>query len=136
MKSLFVDTFYWAALLNPKDTWHQRVRTFNRTLGKVRFVTTDEVLTEFLNFFSTFESSMRLGAVQRVQDILQSDTVQLIPQNRSTFTLGVELYRQRPDKEYSLTDCISMQTMKQLEITEVLTHDRHFSQEGFTILFP
>jgi len=46
------------------------------------------------------------------------------------------LYEQRPDKEYSLTDCISMQVMKAMGITEVLTHDRHFVQEGFIILFP
>ncbi len=54
MRSLFADTFYWAALLNPKDTWHQRVKAFNRTLAQPRLVTTDEVLTEFLNFFSAY----------------------------------------------------------------------------------
>jgi len=48
---------------------------------------------------------------------------------------GLELYKHRPDKEYSLTDCISMQMMRQLGITDVLTQDRHFTQEGFTILF-
>jgi predicted nucleic acid-binding protein len=37
----------------------------------------------------------------------------------------------RPDKGYSLTDCISMQTMRKEGLTEVLTKDRHFEQEGF-----
>ena len=36
---------------------------------------------------------------------------------------------------YSLTDCVSMVVMKQLGITEVLTHDKHFTQENFRILF-
>lgn len=41
----------------------------------------------------------------------------------------------KPDrKAYSLTDCISMEAMRQEGITDILTHDNHFTQEGFTIL--
>jgi len=40
----------------------------------------------------------------------------------------------RPDKGYSLVDCISMQTMRREGITDALTHDRHFEQEGFRAL--
>ena len=93
------------------------------------------MLTEFLNFFSTYDSKTMQNAINRVQDILHNDYVQIIPQTHETFLAGLELYKQRADKEYSLTDCISMQTMKQLGITEILTHDRHFTQEGFTTLF-
>jgi predicted nucleic acid-binding protein len=135
MRTVFADTFYWTALLNPRDEWHSSVKSFSKNLISVSLVTTDEVLTEFLNFFSAYDTKMRQGAIQRVQNILQNDYVQVIPQTHETFLIGLELYRERTDKEYSLTDCISMQTMKQLGITEVLTHDRHFTQEGFTILF-
>jgi predicted nucleic acid-binding protein len=38
------------------------------------------------------------------------------------------------DKGYSLTDRMSMVVCRQLDIPEVLTHDRHFLQDGFTIL--
>jgi predicted nucleic acid-binding protein len=51
------------------------------------------------------------------------------------FLGGLELYRARPDKGYSLTDCISMHTMRGLGITDALTNDRHFEQEGFRALF-
>jgi predicted nucleic acid-binding protein len=61
--------------------------------------------------------------------------LQVIPQNRESFLQGFELYRRRPDKEYSLTDCISMTVMQRLKISQVLTHDNHFQQEGFIILF-
>ncbi|OCR02400.1 nucleic acid-binding protein [Oscillatoriales cyanobacterium USR001] len=135
MKVLFADSFYWIALLDPSDQWHQRVKNFNRNLKSVQFVTTDEVLSEFLNFFSGYNSTMRLGAIRRVRDMLQGHNVQVVPQNRERFITGLDLYEQRPDKEYSLTDCISMQVMKAMGITEVLTHDRHFAQEGFIILF-
>ncbi len=98
-------------------------------------ITTDEVLTEFLNFFANFESRVKAGAAQRVNDILDTPVVQVIPQSHETFTLGLQLYHKRLDKGYSLTDCISMQVMKQMGLSEVLTHDRHFTQEGFIILF-
>ncbi|MBW4608310.1 MAG: PIN domain-containing protein [Hassallia sp. WJT32-NPBG1] len=134
MRTIFADTFYWAALLNPRDEWHIRVISFSKNLSSVSLVTTDEVLTEFLNFFSGYDMKIRQSVIERIQNILQNDYVQVIPQSHDTFLAGLE-YRQRFDKHYSLTDCISMQTMKQLEIIEVLIHDRHFKQEGFTILF-
>jgi predicted nucleic acid-binding protein len=58
-----------------------------------------------------------------------------MPQSRETFLAGLELYRSRPDKGYSLTDCISMQTMRCQGLTDVLTNDRLFEQEGFLTLF-
>ena len=48
----------------------------------------------------------------------------------------MELYESRLDKGYSLTDCVSMQVMRERGISEVLTNDQHFAQEGFTILLP
>lgn len=59
----------------------------------------------------------------------------MVEQTHQSFLLGLDLYQNRLDKGYSLTDCISMNTMRQLGITEILTHDRHFTQEGFVILF-
>ncbi len=57
-------------------------------------------------------------------------------QSHRSFLAGLERYENRLDKGYRLTDCISMNTMHQLRSTEVLTHDKHFVQEGFMILFP
>ena len=44
MKQIFADTFYWVALINKKDNWHQRVIEVTSTLKNVEIVTTDEVL--------------------------------------------------------------------------------------------
>jgi uncharacterized protein len=64
-----------------------------------------------------------------------SRTVEIVPQTSDSFLTGLDLYRMRLDKGYSLTDCISMHTMRQRGIAEVLTNDRHFEQEGFRALF-
>jgi predicted nucleic acid-binding protein len=136
MTLFFADTFYWSALLNSRDDWHLRVLSWSQSFSGIRLVTTDEVLVEFLNFFSGFSATMRQSAAQRIQAIYLNPYVQVISQTRASFLSGLSLYTQRPDKQYSLTDCISMQTMRRLEINQVLTHDKHFTQEGFTILFP
>jgi predicted nucleic acid-binding protein len=70
-----------------------------------------------------------------VRAILANPVIRVIPQSRGSFLAGLDLYIQRPDKGYSLTDCISMQTMRREGLTEVLTKDRHFEQEGFRVLF-
>ena len=67
--------------------------------------------------------------------MMSDPNIQIIPQTHSSFLQGLELYENRLDKEYSLTDCISMQIMTQMGITKILTHDKHFTQEGFDILF-
>lgn len=66
---------------------------------------------------------------------MASSAFRVIPQSRSSFSNGLDLYTRRLDKRYSLTDCISMETMRQEDITDVLTNDRHFEQEGFRALF-
>ena len=78
---------------------------------------------------------MRREVALAVEDILQDQSVKVIPQSRESFLAGLKLYRDRPDKGYSLTDCISMQTMRREGLTEALTNDRHFEQEGFRALF-
>jgi uncharacterized protein len=65
---------------------------------------------------------------------MKNPRMQVIQQTHESFLAGILLYENRIDKGYSLTDCISMNTMRQLSINEILTHDRHFTQEGFVIL--
>jgi predicted nucleic acid-binding protein len=98
-------------------------------------VTTDEVLGEYLTFFASASETLRRGAAASVQRILANPVIRVIPQSRSSFLGGLDLYSQRPDKGYSLVDCISMRTMRREGLTEALTNDRHFEQEGFHALF-
>lgn len=103
-------------------------------MGDVRIVTTDEVLAEFLNGLCKGGELVRKKAVEMVREILKHPNVEVVPQTRASFLKGVELYEQRPDKLYSLTDCISMNVMRPQGLDRVLTNDHHFSQEGFAVL--
>jgi predicted nucleic acid-binding protein len=134
MRRLFADAMYWIAIANRKDQWHSTVVNVMRSLGQVSLVTTEEVLDEFLTFYSGHGPILRNTAAQAVEDALADPLVLVRPQSHQSFLDGFALYKSRPDKEYSLTDCISMEAMRQERITEVLTHDDHFTQEGFVRL--
>lgn len=88
-----------------------------------------------LNFFAEHGDEARRRAVSVVERLLRNPDTEVVPQIHDNFLAGLTFYKARADKGYSLTDCISMITMRERNITEVLTHDRHFGQEGFTILF-
>ena len=135
MTARFADTFYWIALTDTNDSAHKRAMAFPSADATSLLVTTDEVLVEFLTFFATAPEPMRRKAFLNAQGILNHPGVRVIPQTRSSLLSGMELYGARPDKGYSLTDCISMHTMRQEGLTDVLTNDRHFEQEGFRALF-
>jgi predicted nucleic-acid-binding protein len=76
--------------------------------------------------------AQEIGNIVPVPDsLLASRMVRVVAQTTDSFRTGFELYRARLDKGYSLTDCISMQTMRREGIAEVLTNDVHFEQEGF-----
>ena len=134
MKAVFADSLYWIATVKPGDPWAAAAKNAKALLGEVRIVTTDEVLIEFLAAFSVSGPKLRQQAAKMVRAIISNPNVRVIPQSRDSFLRGLELYEQRGDKEYSLTDCISMNAMKSESIVEVLANDHHFEQEGFTIL--
>jgi uncharacterized protein len=132
---LFADKFYWVALLNPRDAVHSTVMAYSRALVGARVVTTDEVFTEVLNYWAAAGRYWRGLAVAQVHDLRNDSAVDVLPQTRADFDAALALYEARPDKGYSLTDCRSMVVLRALGVTEVLTNDYHFTQEGFTILF-
>ena len=126
MKTVLADTFYWTALTSTEDSFHIRALEFSRSAQLDRIVTTVEVLVESLAFFASARPSVRIQAGNTVAQFPGNSRVQVVPQSRDSFLNGLELYRARPDKGYSVTDCISMQTMRREGLTDVLTNDRHF----------
>jgi len=134
LRQVFADTAYWLALTNPFDQHHDKATRASASLQGKRIVTSDAVLTEYLNALADKGSTVRLAAVLSVERILRNPGVMVIAQTRRLFVKGFALYKARADKGYSLTDCISMVIMRQRKITNALTTDHHFEQEGFAAL--
>lgn len=127
----FVDTVYVLALLNPRDTWHAKaVDVSHRIRG--RLVTTEAVLTEVADALCA--RSHRTWAVQAIDDLRTDEGVTCVSTDAKLFARGLRLYRERPDKDWSLTDCISFTVMKEHRLKDALTADVHFVQAGFSAL--
>jgi predicted nucleic acid-binding protein len=77
---------------------------------------------------------MRARAFRTVRDILDSQNIKVVAQSRDSFLRALDRFSRRLDKEYSLTDCSSMNAMDAEGIKDVLTNDHHFAQEGFNVL--
>ena len=129
-----MDTCYWIALINPHDQLHAKAVHLANELSEFNFVTTDEVLIELLNYFSSKDYRLKEVAIGFIHESLNDPQVTVLMQSRDSFLEGFSLFEKRIDKKYSLTDCISMCAMKKSEINDVLTADLDFQKEGFTIL--
>ncbi|MGJ3247085.1 MAG: type II toxin-antitoxin system VapC family toxin [Elainellaceae cyanobacterium] len=134
MKTVFADTGYWVAILNPDDGLHQVSVSVTATLSALRIITSEMVLTEVLNSFSKQGAFLRQNAVMLIQRSMRQSNVEIVPQTSELFHEALQLYTQRPDQAWSLTDCASFCIMQQRNILEALTHDRHFEQAGFIAL--
>jgi len=124
----FADTHYYIALLNPSDSAHERAKILSDTLHGGH-VTTMWVLAELAN---TLSVPRQRDVFIRLYDRLRDNPkIVIIPATQALVDRAVELYRHRPDKAWSLTDCTSFVVMREQGITDALTADHHFEQAGF-----
>ena len=135
MKAVFADTHYWVAQLSKHDPDHAKAKAVARSLPHgVRFITTDMVLTEFLNSFSSRGSYLKQAAAQLAGKLRTRADTTIIPQTREQFENAFAVYVEYKDKSWGLTDCASYLTMKEHNVSEALTYDKHFQQMGFKAL--
>ena len=130
MKAVFADTSYYVALLNPQDQHHRKA--LDATRKKFRIVTTSGVLTELAASMSS--PLWRMLFVEFQSTLKVDPTVTVVFTDQASFQSGLDLYAARPDKAWSLVDCISFRVMEEMAMTEALTADHHFQQAGFTAL--
>ena len=131
MKTVFADTGYWIAISDPRDELHERAKAVTAQLVPLHIVTSEMVLTEFLDFVSSHGVHTRNNALNAVREWLTSPGIEVIPQTSERFRAALERYAQRLDKQWSLTDCSSFLIMEELNIEDALAHDRDFQQAGF-----
>lgn len=128
---VFVDSAAWIALLHSGDSLHARaVEVYRELINEGRKpLTTSLVLVEVASAFST--SARRHLAVELRERYRGTQIGELVWIDEGLTERGWELYRSRPDKEWSLVDCTSFTVMRERGITEALTSDHHFEQAAF-----
>ena len=114
MNSVFADTWFYLATLNPADPNHARAVALAR--AELARTGNRDVFTAFYKW------------------IRNDSGTTVVPATRLLLEDGVQFYRFRRDKDWPLTDCISFVVMEDEGIRAALTGDRHFEQAGFTAL--
>ena len=131
MNACFADTFFFLALLNANDrAYHEKARAANRTDRPV--VTTQWILLELADHLC---DQRNRHLYRHVLDALRRDRRStIIPVDQATLDQAIEMYLNRTDKDWSLTDCTSFVIMARQVIEDALTGDHHFEQAGFNAL--
>ena len=131
MTTVFADTYYYLALVNEDDEGYAKALHFGDSF-RGRIITTEWVLTEVGDALA--QSHDRPAFLQLLESIQNDAQSTIIEGNHELFARGVDLFANRLDKDWSLTDCISFVVMNDQDIREALTADHDFNQAGFVAL--
>jgi predicted nucleic acid-binding protein len=131
MTILFADTSFYVAIFSPQDAMHARAKTTAAGHQGV-VVTTEFVLLEVGNFFC--RGNGRAIFQTMIDSLRAAEDIEIVPASAELFNGGFALFTSRPDKEWSLTDCISFVVMRERGLSNALTADHHFEQAGFVAL--
>ena len=131
---IFLDTAYAIALSSSTDEHHQKALVLADQLeaGGTKLITTRAIILEIGNALS--KPTYRKSAVELLESLEQDPSVEIVPITEELCGQAFELYRQRADKEWGMTDCISFIVMSERNLQEALTTDKHFQQAGFKAL--
>jgi predicted nucleic acid-binding protein len=131
MSLVFADSFYFIARLNRRDQHHEKAVRFFRS-PDMHLLTSEWILVEVADGLAKSEVRPRLREI--IDDLRQSSLCEIVPVSTALFNRALDLYHERTDKQWTLTDCTSFLIMQERGIKEALTGDRHFEQAGFTAL--
>jgi hypothetical protein len=131
---VFLDATSLIALAMPRDQHHAAARVLMETVLKrqVKMITTRAVLLEVANYLA--RPQLRPAVIEALDNCEYDPLVEIVPLSEQLFAKAFGLFRQRMDKSWGLTDCISFVVMREREISEALTADEHFEQAGFVAL--
>lgn len=134
MNPIFLDTGFIIALEAADDQNHKTASNHWRNISKPPspLITTSYIFDEIVTFFNSrnrYAKAFEIG-----ERLLKSPSIQFIHVDEALFFEAWIFFKQRHDKLYSLTDCISFLVMRKFGIDTALTFDKHFQQEGFATL--
>ena len=129
----FMDTSFVIAQVSQKDAFHNSATNLLPRVRVAREIWLhDGILIEVADELSN--KNRREIAVGFIDRSYNTANTHVVPLSRDLIVRAVELYQNRPDKDWGLTDCISFTVMRDHNLTEALTSDHHFEQAGFRAL--
>jgi hypothetical protein len=131
MEQAFVDTGAWYAYINAKDPDYSKIKKFLESFSG-RLVTSNYVFDEIITLVLArlgYQRAVKVGEV-----LLNPGVVELVRVRAGDERAAWQLFKERPDKTYSFTDCTSFVLMRRLDLATAITLDGHFGQENFEVV--
>jgi predicted nucleic acid-binding protein len=131
LNKMLVDTSGFFSLYDKADKFHEQAISFYDAARER--LTTSYVLAEY-TALAHVHGVPRREIIKFSSRILDDKDVEVIWVDENLHRQAVALMMERADKTYSLCDAASFILMREREIAESLTTDKHFRQEGFVRL--
>ena len=125
---MFLDTSGLFSLYDSHDAFHDVAVREYHLAG--RCWTHSYVLAELVALIHA-RGLPRQGAIDFMRDMLDDPMIDILWVDELRHRAALDLPSRRIDKGYSLCDAVSFLQMREIDIIEALTTDRHFEQEGF-----
>lgn len=136
MRHIFADTSGLGNLINPREPFHAlAARIYRERRAQGYFVlTTNYIIAELVSLMTSPLRIPRTTTINFIESLKDSPYVEIVHVDETLDTLAWQLLKQRPDKAWSLVDCVSFMLMEQRGVADALTTDHHFEQAGFVRL--
>jgi len=85
----------------------------------------------FLEVGAALSKINRTAASAFIRRCYETTNVTVVPIDHTLLMRSLHLYESRPDKDWSLVDCMSFVVMQDNQLAYAITTDHHFEQAGF-----
>lgn len=125
---MFIDTSGFLALLDADEPRNERARS--AFSAAQRRMTHSYVLAELVPL-ATSRRVPRVEMLEFISRVISSGEVTVAWISKAEHLAAHRLLGERANKTYSLCDAVSFNLMRDFAVTDALTTDHHFAQEGF-----
>lgn len=126
---MLIDTSGFFSLQDKSATVHQ-IAIAKYQSAQLR-ITTNYILAECVALHGSRKKIPREISLRFSEEVLTDSGLEIVYIDEDLHRKAVQLLKARRDKGYSLCDATSFVLMRERKITEALTTDKHFEQEGF-----
>ncbi len=129
-RAIYVDTGFWIALLDAKDSQHgNATKVFSGDFEDNEIVTSESVVGETVTYLNC--SLKRHDLAVAFLDHVDASPLRLLEDDPTTRTEAREILRRYGDNPLSYADCVSFALMRKHKVNLFAGYDRHFAMMGF-----
>lgn len=136
MKTLFVDTSAWLAVVDNTDTYHRVAKHYY--LGSIKrrvvLITSSDLLTETytrLRYTTGHRDAVRFHGMMEMAQ--QQGFLRVVWVDEDIASEAWDIFERYDDQFFSFQDCTSFVIARRLDIQDVFAFDEDFSVMGFRV---